>query len=384
MNLYRKLASSKGSTKVDSAENDLESGIDRLLKQLQQVDSQMQAWVLSGGSEMVSHTLTRHQEILQDLTQEFHRLRSGMRAKQEHALLLEDFRELDRTRLDLEDGVDSADQALLREHVSISRNTGQMDNVISQAQATLGSLVLQRSAFGGINSKLSNVSSRLPTVNQILSAIKRRKSMDTIILSLVASRNHHLVSFSNNCAFKTPIEFDDHLLGGGGGGGGEVDVFYVISSRNINHQGIQNSSALYGVPYPHILTRDENILMVQPETLQMGDNNEDPWLAPDKLYHVLFCLSLTLLFSKLASLARYPFLKRHSIRVGAILSLFAGATKEAADQIGLFPSAGASSKDAVADIIGVLIAVAALSMFKSKNSNGSDSGSGQTRRVLPL
>lgn len=136
---------------------------------------------------MVSHTLTRHQEILQDLTQEFHRLCSGMRAKQEHALLLEDFREFDRTRLDLEDGDGSADQALLREHASISRNTGQMDNVISQAQSTLGTLVLQRSTFGGINSKLSNVSSRLPTVNQILSAIKRKKSMDTIIVSLVAS-----------------------------------------------------------------------------------------------------------------------------------------------------------------------------------------------------
>jgi len=121
-----------------------------------------------------------------------------------------------------------------------------------------------------------------------------------------------------------------------------------------------------------------------PRTYKMGDNNEDPWLAPDKLYHVLFCLSLTLLFSKLASLTRYPFLKRHSIRVGAILSLFAGAAKEAADQIGLFPSAGASAKDAVADIIGVLIAAAALSMLKSKNYDGSDSGSGQTRRVLPI
>ncbi|KAG6783195.1 hypothetical protein POTOM_012639 [Populus tomentosa] len=228
MSSFRKLASSKVSTKVDSPENDLESGIDRLLKQLQQVNSQMQAWVSSGGSEMVSHTLTRHQEILQDLTQffvshdnvnkadmfdkgvlhlgtcdgfvvsavaltlaftkpEFHRLCSGMRAKQEHALLLEDFREFDRTRLDLEDGDGSADQALLREHASISRNTGQMDNVISQAQSTLGTLVLQRSTFGGINSKLSNVSSRLPTVNQILSAIKRKKSMDTIIVSLVAS-----------------------------------------------------------------------------------------------------------------------------------------------------------------------------------------------------
>lgn len=69
MNSYRKLVSTKASTKVDAAENDLEAGIDRLLKQLQQVNSQMQAWVSSGGSEMVSHTLTRHQEILQDLTQ---------------------------------------------------------------------------------------------------------------------------------------------------------------------------------------------------------------------------------------------------------------------------------------------------------------------------
>lgn len=187
MHSYRKVVSSKASAKIDAAENDLESGIDRLLKQLQLVNQQMHDWVSSGGSEMVSHTLTRHQEILQDLTQEFYRLRSSLRAKQEHASLLDDFREFDRTRLDLEDGVGSAEEALFREHAAISRSTGQMDNVISQAQATLGTLGLQRSTFGGINSKLSNVSSRLPTVNQILSSIKRKKSMDTIILSLVAS-----------------------------------------------------------------------------------------------------------------------------------------------------------------------------------------------------
>nr|GMC92520.1 Golgi SNAP receptor complex member 1-1 [Ipomoea batatas]GMD83958.1 Golgi SNAP receptor complex member 1-1 [Ipomoea batatas] len=62
-----------------------------------------------------------------------------------------------------------------------------MDGVISQAQETFKTLAFQRSTFGGINSKLSNVSSRLPTVNQILSSIKKRKSMDTIILSVVAS-----------------------------------------------------------------------------------------------------------------------------------------------------------------------------------------------------
>ncbi|CAH9099770.1 unnamed protein product [Cuscuta europaea] len=184
MHFYRRLVSKK----IDgSNDNNLEKGIDQLLKDLQQVNSQMQAWVSSGGAEIFSHTLTRHQEILQDLTQEFKRLRSSYRAKKEHASLLDEFREFDRTRLDLEDGGDSYDHALLSEHASIHRSTGQMDGVISQAQEAFKTLVSQRSTFGGINSKLSNVTSRLPTVNHIISSIKKRKSMDTIVLSLVAS-----------------------------------------------------------------------------------------------------------------------------------------------------------------------------------------------------
>ncbi|KAL1833099.1 hypothetical protein DCAR_0103153 [Daucus carota subsp. sativus] len=184
MHLYRKLVSKNVG---NGNENDLEAEIDQLLKQLQLVNSQMQAWVSSGGSEIFSHTLTRHQEILHDLNQEFMRLRSSLRANKEHASLLEDFREFDRARLDLEEGGSYEQASLLKERAAISRGTGQMDSVISQAQETLGTLVFQRSTFGGINSKLSNVSSRLPTVNSILSAIKKKKSMDTIILSLVAS-----------------------------------------------------------------------------------------------------------------------------------------------------------------------------------------------------
>ncbi|XP_039795210.1 Golgi SNAP receptor complex member 1-1-like [Panicum virgatum] len=179
---YRKLVSMKS----DGSENDIESDIERSLKQLQQVNSQMQTWVSSGGSEVLSHTLTRHMEILQDLTQEFYRLRSSLRVKQQHASLL-DLRDFDRAKFDVEEASDSADQALLREQAAISRSTGQMDNVISQAQAMLGSLMTQRSTFGGITSKISNVSSRLPTINHVLSSIRRKKSMDTIILSLVAS-----------------------------------------------------------------------------------------------------------------------------------------------------------------------------------------------------
>jgi len=177
---YRKLVSMKS----DGSENDIESDIERSLKQLQQVNSQMQTWVSSGGSEVLSHTLTRHMEILQDLTQEFYRLRSSLRVKQQHASLL-DLRDFDRAKFDVEEAGES--EALLREQAAIGRNSGQVDNVISQAQATLGALMSQRSTFGGITTKISNVSSRIPTINHVLAAIRRKKSMDTIILSLVAS-----------------------------------------------------------------------------------------------------------------------------------------------------------------------------------------------------
>nr|CAB3483079.1 unnamed protein product [Digitaria exilis] len=153
-------------------------------------------------------------EILQDLSQEFFRLRSSLRAKQQHASLL-DFRDFDRASFDVEEAADSSDQSFLKEQETIIRSTGQarfscyhycfvfafilngndiqieailqMDNVISQANAALGALMSQRSTFGGITTKIGSVGSRLPMINQILSSIRRKKSMDTIILSLVAS-----------------------------------------------------------------------------------------------------------------------------------------------------------------------------------------------------
>lgn len=61
-------------------------------------------------------------------SQEFNRLRSSLRAKREHASLLEDFREFDRARLDLEEaGGGSYEQAaLLKERAGIGRSTGQV------------------------------------------------------------------------------------------------------------------------------------------------------------------------------------------------------------------------------------------------------------------
>ncbi|EPS60493.1 hypothetical protein M569_14309 [Genlisea aurea] len=181
---YRKLV-----TKVDlSNDKEAESRIEQLLMQLKQVNVEMQSWATSGGSEIFSHTLTRHQEILEDLTQEFGWLRSSYKTKKEHASLLDDFREFDRSRLNIEDGSGgSYEQTLLKERASLHRSSAQIDSVVSQAQETLNTLVFQRSVFGGISGKIGNIGSRLPNINGILSSIKKKKSMDTIILSLVAS-----------------------------------------------------------------------------------------------------------------------------------------------------------------------------------------------------
>ncbi|CAM8928999.1 unnamed protein product [Rhodiola kirilowii] len=90
----------------------------------------------------------------------------------------------------------------------------------------------------------------------------------------------------------------------------------------------------------------------------------DDWLAVDKLYHVIFGFVLVMLVSVPAMQSRYAFVRRRAIQLGCIASMLAGAVKEAADEIGIFSSAGASSKDAIADLIGVGIASCLLLICK--------------------
>lgn len=97
--------------------------------------------------------------------------------------------------------------------------------------------------------------------------------------------------------------------------------------------------------------------------------NGDDWLAIDKLQHVLFCFFISITFSLLASRTRYPFLRRRSIWIGSIVSFAAGAAKEFADELGFFKSAGASTKDAVADLLGILLAAVMLYLSNCRTSS---------------
>ncbi|KAI8022389.1 hypothetical protein LOK49_LG03G00783 [Camellia lanceoleosa] len=103
--------------------------------------------------------------------------------------------------------------------------------------------------------------------------------------------------------------------------------------------------------------------------------------SPNKLQHILFCFSITIIFSLLASLTRYSFLRRRTIWFGSIVSLSAGAAKEVADELGFFKSAGASAKDAIADLLGILLVVLVLSLSKSLSLRIKPDQSGQIRGV---
>nr|XP_009406584.1 PREDICTED: uncharacterized protein LOC103989464 [Musa acuminata subsp. malaccensis] len=95
----------------------------------------------------------------------------------------------------------------------------------------------------------------------------------------------------------------------------------------------------------------------------MEDDGDD-WLAADKLEHLLACFAIAILVAALAGRSRHAFLRRRSVALGSIAALVAGAGKEAGDEIGLWHSAGASSKDAAADLLGVLLAAVFLSISR--------------------
>jgi Golgi SNAP receptor complex protein 1 len=171
---------------VEGQRDGNEAEIVRLLQHLNDVNSQMQNWVSGAGSDVLSHTLARHQNILHELSQEFARIRVSTKAQREHAELLQYFGGNDESKSFLDDrgsGVNS----LLREQATINRSTAQLDSVIGHAQEAYTALKYQRTTFGTITSKIGTLGSRIPSVNKVLTAIRRRKSRDSLIVGAVTS-----------------------------------------------------------------------------------------------------------------------------------------------------------------------------------------------------
>lgn len=102
-------------------------------------------------------------------------------------------------------------------------------------------------------------------------------------------------------------------------------------------------------------------------------DDDDPWLAPDKLQHVVFCFSLACVgFFALASVKRKSSYfspaptttAQQRLLAGALLAFLGGALKELGDFCGWWPGR-ASLRDAAADAVGAALGLAACALFEA-------------------
>ncbi|GJP45426.1 hypothetical protein CLOM_g4820 [Closterium sp. NIES-68] len=147
-----------------------------------------------GSSELQAHTLTRHNNILLEFSREFARTRGAVTTNLERAQLLGVFGKAGSSTRDGAGGGSSAGAEvlsetarLLNERNSIHSALSQADDVIKQAYATSSSLAQQRSLLGGTFSKVTLLGNRIPGLNTLLSAIRRKRSRDTLILASVVA-----------------------------------------------------------------------------------------------------------------------------------------------------------------------------------------------------
>ncbi|KAK9120646.1 hypothetical protein Syun_018263 [Stephania yunnanensis] len=175
-----------GSPTVGSSRSwkSMEMEIQSLLEKLQDTNDAMSRCAASAApTTSISQKLARHRDILHEFIQEFKRIKGNMTSMREHAELLSSVRD------DISEykasGSMSPRMHLLRERASIHGSIVQIDDVISQAQATRSVLGSQRTLFTDVQGKLKQLSDKFPIIRGLLGAIKRKKSKDTIILAAV-------------------------------------------------------------------------------------------------------------------------------------------------------------------------------------------------------
>lgn len=161
----------------------LQRDIEQLLSQLGEVNDKMSRGMGEGGGLAASmHVLQRHREILHDFTQEFNKTRANLRASDERDQLLSSVQQDIR---DARKSAGSGQDVLLRERNALQNTNRMTDDLVGQATAQLGALNEQRSTFGGIGSKLTEIAAASPQINAMIGYLARRKKRDKLVLGAV-------------------------------------------------------------------------------------------------------------------------------------------------------------------------------------------------------
>lgn len=156
--------------------------LDSLLQQLEQTNEEMRSSISETDSR--AHTVSRHRDILHEYIQETDRLKSSVSRTRSQANVMNESSEV-APLMGVQ--IQGASGTLLRERATLHSASVGIDEVIDQASTISDNLKSQGSVFHRMSDRLMEVGMKYPVVNGLLRSISRRKSRDTIILSLVVA-----------------------------------------------------------------------------------------------------------------------------------------------------------------------------------------------------
>jgi len=163
----------------------LSEEIDGLLKRLNKVNDNMTEISTSTpalSTPAVVHTIQRHRDILQDYSQEFRKTQNNLKSRREREELLKGVRkEIDSSKSALNRRMDM----MMKENDHLKSSERMVDEQISIAIDTKEGLVNQRAAFKKIQSRINDITTRFPAINNLLQKINLKKRKDSIILGVI-------------------------------------------------------------------------------------------------------------------------------------------------------------------------------------------------------
>jgi len=173
------------STSSDKMFDSLSDEIQGLLGRLSNVNDQMTEISTSTpglSTPAVVHTIQRHRDILQDYSQEFRKTQNNLRSRKEREELLQGVKkEIDSSKSALNRRLD----LYMKEHDHLKNSERMVDEQIVIAIDTKESLVTQRVAFKKIQSRINDLTTRFPAINNLIQKINLKKRKDSIIIGLV-------------------------------------------------------------------------------------------------------------------------------------------------------------------------------------------------------
>ncbi|XP_041864749.1 Golgi SNAP receptor complex member 1-like [Melanotaenia boesemani] len=160
--------------------------LEQFLAKLTAVNDKMAEYTSTPGSSAhnaaLMHTLQRHRDILQDYTHEFHKTKSNFFSLREREDLLGS------VHRDIESyksgsGVNNRRTELfLKEHEHLRNSDRLIDSAISIAMATKENITFQRGMLKSIQTRVTTLANRFPSINSLIQKINLRKRRDSLIL----------------------------------------------------------------------------------------------------------------------------------------------------------------------------------------------------------